>query len=188
MVPLTVRSYYSLMWGTASPAEICAAARKLGYTRLALTDTDNLYGLWPFITACRRAGITPIIGAEITDPGTDSRAVCLVENDTGYRNLCRLITRRHREKLFHLARVLPGLSDGLVILATEEPLLTALHASGVTVAAALPRRPSGRGLHLVKCARKLGIPAVATPASFPLFSASTRSSSTQMPARAVLIR
>ncbi len=166
MIPLTVRSYYSLMWGTASPGEICTAARKLGYTRLALTDTDNLYGLWPFITACRRAGITPIIGAEITDPDTGTRAVCLVENETGYRNLCRLITRRHREKSFRLARALSDQSSGLIILTVCEKLLAALHAAGATVAAALPRRPSGHGLRLVKLARKIGIPAVATPGSF----------------------
>ncbi|MCP3950672.1 MAG: DNA polymerase III subunit alpha, partial [Desulfobacterales bacterium] len=166
MIPLTVRSYYSLMWGTASPREICTAARKLGYTRLALTDTDNLYGLWPFITACRRTGITPIIGAEVTDPDTDTRAVCLVENDTGYRNLCRLISRRHREKPFDLARALRDQAAGLVILTVDAALLTTLHAAGATVAAALPRRPSGRSMRLIKLARKTGFPAVATPGSF----------------------
>jgi len=154
------------MWGTASPREICTAARELGYTRLALTDTDNLYGLWPFITACRRTGITPIIGAEITQPDTDLRAVCLVENDTGYRNLCRLITRRHREKPFRLAAALRALAAGLVILSTDAALLADLHAAGAAVAAALPRRPSGRGLQLIKLARETGIPAVATPGSF----------------------
>lgn len=166
MIPLTVRSYYSLMWGTASPQEICTAAREMGYTRLALTDTDNLYGLWPFITACRRTGITPIIGAEITQPDADLRAVCLVENETGYRNLCRLITRRHRKKPFYLAAALRELAAGLVILSTDATLLADLHAAGAAVAAALPRRPSGRGLQLIKLARKTGIPAVATPGSF----------------------
>lgn len=166
MIPLTVRSYYSLMWGTASPRELCTTARELGYTRLALTDTDNLYGLWPFITACRRTGITPIIGAEITQPDVDLRAVCLVENDTGYRNLCRLITRRHRVKSFHLATALRELAAGLIILSTDAALLTDLHAAGAAVAAALPRRPSGQGLQLIKLARKTGIPAVATPGSF----------------------
>ena len=68
MIPLVVRSHYSLMWGTASPRQICRAARRMGYARLALTDTDNLYGLWPFLAACRNEGITPIVGAEVTDP------------------------------------------------------------------------------------------------------------------------
>ncbi len=67
----------------------------MGYSRLALTDTDNLYGLFPFLAACGREGVAPIVGAEITDPDTGSRAVCLVESMEGYRNLCELISRRH---------------------------------------------------------------------------------------------
>jgi DNA polymerase-3 subunit alpha/error-prone DNA polymerase len=90
------------MWGTAYVKQVCRAAKRLGYTRLALTDTDNLYGLWPFLTACKREGLTPIIGAEVTDPRHNQRAVCLVENDTGYRNLCRLLTRRHMDDAFNL--------------------------------------------------------------------------------------
>ena len=66
MVPLTVRSHYSLMWGTADIKTLCKTAKRLGYRRLALTDTDNLYGLWSFLAACRREGITPIVGAEAT--------------------------------------------------------------------------------------------------------------------------
>ena len=73
MLPLAVKSYYSLMWGTRSPRKICAVAREMGYRRLALTDTDNLYGLWPFLSACRQEGITPIVGAELSDPDTDRR-------------------------------------------------------------------------------------------------------------------
>jgi error-prone DNA polymerase len=95
IIPLTVRSHFSLMWGVTSVQDLCKAARKMGYPRIALTDTDNLYGLWPFLAACSREGIKPIIGAEITDPKTDERAVCLVENEDGYRNLCRLLTCRH---------------------------------------------------------------------------------------------
>ncbi|MHC4103316.1 MAG: PHP domain-containing protein [Planctomycetota bacterium] len=56
------------MWGTAIAKQVCRAARRLDYSHLALTDTDNLYGLWPFLTACRREGLTPIVGAEVTDP------------------------------------------------------------------------------------------------------------------------
>ncbi|MBW2228712.1 MAG: PHP domain-containing protein, partial [Deltaproteobacteria bacterium] len=68
MIPLSVRSYYSLMWGTCSPERICAGAKQRGYDHIALTDTDNLYGLWPFLKSCERAKIKPIVGAELTDP------------------------------------------------------------------------------------------------------------------------
>ena len=73
MVPLTVHSYYSLMWGTCSPEKICAVAKQRGYRRLAITDTDNLYGLWPFLKYCEHEDITPIVGAEVTDSAKKPR-------------------------------------------------------------------------------------------------------------------
>ncbi len=83
VVPFSVHSHFSLMQGTAAPKRLCRKARKQGYRRLALTDTDALYGLWPFLEGCREEGITPIIGAVLTDPASKGRAVCLVENDFG---------------------------------------------------------------------------------------------------------
>ena len=166
LIPLTVRSHYSLMQGTDSPAAICRAARRMGYDRLALTDTDNLYGLWPFLHACREEGITPIVGAEITDPNHNHRAVCLARDAAGYANLCRLITRRHRDPAFELAVALPGLADGLLVLVNQAGLLAAWHRAGVHTAAALPRHPPSPFHPLVRTARRLGIPVVATPGSF----------------------
>jgi len=166
MIPLTIRSYYSLMWGTSSPEEICAAAKQRGYNRLALTDTDNLYGLWPFLKACERTGITPIVGVELTDCTSKRRAVCLVENDEGYRNLCRLITLRHSDDIFDLKSAIINHFKGLVILTQSRELLSNWHETGVTVAAAVPRKPNSAGFRLRKTARHLGIPMVATPGSF----------------------
>lgn len=174
MVPLTVRSHYSLMWGTASVGALCRTARRLGYDRLALTDTDNLYGLWPFLHACRREGLTPIVGAEITDPVRGLRAVGLVENSVGYGNLCRLLTRRHLEPAFHLAADVPAYAEGLVVLTRDPALLEAWHAAGVTVAAALPRQPRLAGHPLRQAARRRGVPLVATPGSFFLTPADAR--------------
>ena len=168
MVPLVVRSCYSLMWGTRSPRRICTAARRMGYRRLALTDTDNLYGLWPFLAGCEAEGIDPIVGAELTDPASRQRAVALVESATGYRNLCRLITRRRfAEKTpFHLPTAIAEQPEGLVVLTGSPEVLEACHAAGATVAAALPRRPGSASLHLRKFARRLGVPSVAVPGSF----------------------
>ncbi len=167
MTPLLVRSHYSLMRGTASPASLCRAAREMGYTHLALTDTDNLYGLWHFLTACRREGVTPIVGAEVTDPGRARRAVCLVENNAGYRSLCRLLTRRHLDPAaFDLSAELPAHAAGLAVLTTDAGLLAALHESGVAVSAALPRRPPPAAHPLRRAAQRLGVPAVAVPDSF----------------------
>ena len=167
MVPLIVHSHYSLMWGTASPRRICRAARQMGYERLALTDTDNLYGLWPFLSACRHEGINPIVGAEVTDPGSGRRAVCLVETDEGYRNLCRLLTRRHLEaETFDLENDLVARAEGLTVLTVDPELLVAWHAAGVTAAAAMPRRTLPATHPLRSAARRLGVPALAAPGSF----------------------
>jgi len=166
MIPLTTRSHYSMMWGTASPEELVKTAKRCGYNQLALTDTDNLYGLWPFLHACKREGITPIVGCELTDPTTFERAICLVENETGYSNLCRLITERHCNDAFSLKDSLPNLSSGLQVLTQSEPLLRHLRESDVSISAALPRMPTGIGLSLRLLAKELGISSVATPGSF----------------------
>ncbi|MEX1051096.1 MAG: DNA polymerase III subunit alpha, partial [Gemmatimonadales bacterium] len=66
----------------------------LGYSGLALTDHNGLYGAMEFAQSAKRAGVRPITGAELTL--TDDRHVTLlVENATGYANLCRLITESH---------------------------------------------------------------------------------------------
>ena len=171
MIPLTVRSHYSLMRGTATVSRLCRTARRLGYRRLALTDTDNLYGLWPFIAACRREGITPIVGAEVTDPHRGYRAVCLVEDDRGYGNLCRLITRRHMAENFNLETAVAELGSGLTVLTTDADLLSGWHTAGVRVAAAMPRRPRPAAHRLCRTAETLGIARVAVPDSYFLHPA-----------------
>ncbi len=166
MIPLTIRSNYSLMWGTAPIKQLCRYARRLGYGRLALTDTDNLYGLGAFLNACRREGITPMVGAEITDPKSLRRAVCLVADEQGYRHLCRLLTRRHMQTDFDLAADLPPLAAGLVVLTSSAGLLEHWHAAGVQVAAAMPRVPLSVTHRLRRAAKALGCPLVATPGAF----------------------
>ncbi|MEE4608445.1 MAG: PHP domain-containing protein, partial [Desulfobacteraceae bacterium] len=162
MTPLVVRSHYSFGRGTASPAALCRAARQMGYRRLALTDTDNLCGLWPFLAACERAGITPIIGAEVTQPDAAQklRAVCLVRDAGGYANLCRLLTRRHLENNFHLPTALVELGGGLTILGDDPALLAAVHEAG-HAAAAMTQCPLPAAHPLRRSARHLSLPLVA---------------------------
>jgi len=166
MIPLMTRSHCSLMWGTSAPEDVVMVARKHGYRRVAMTDTDNLYGLWPFLQICREQDVTPIVGAELSEPGSPRRVVCLVENDDGYRNLCRLITRRHCKKDFALEHDVPALANGLYVLVPGAELLAPLHEARVTVAAALPRRPSPGAARARSEARRMGVPAVAVPSSF----------------------
>jgi DNA polymerase-3 subunit alpha/error-prone DNA polymerase len=140
----------------------------MGYRRLALTDTDNLYGLWPFLDGCRQNGIAPIVGAEITDPASGTRAVCLVENETGYRNLCRLITRRRfaAQKPFEFKAAVADLAAGLTVLAQDADALGFWKEAGVTVVAAVAGRPGRGALSLRNAARHLDLPLAAVPGSF----------------------
>ncbi len=166
MIALNTRSHYSLMWGTASVKALCRQAKNFGYTHLALTDTDNLYGMWPFIAVCKDQGLIPIIGAEITDPKTNQRAVCLVKNKAGYSQLTQLITQRHRDKHFSLKNDLPRYAKGLIVLTKAVDLLEFWYDTGMDVAVNLTRTPLSKHHDLCRTANRLDIPMVATPGSF----------------------
>ena len=164
MVPLRVRSCFSLLRGTASPASLCRRAALSGYTRMALTDQENLYGLWSFLAACEREQIRPIIGSEI-ETATAGRLVLLVRNRTGYGNLCKIISRRKRpEKLSVNAETAP-LFEGLFLLSGSEAVLKKSRDLELMAAADLGSRPTERGSRLRKLAAALEIPAAAVPDS-----------------------
>jgi error-prone DNA polymerase len=90
-VELHLHTAFSFLDGASLPEEIVGQAADLGYRALAITDHDGLHGAMEFARAARAAGITPIIGAELTL--TDgSHLTLLAETVTGYSNLSRLIT------------------------------------------------------------------------------------------------
>ena len=155
------------MWGTASLGKLCRTARQLGYDRLALTDTDNLYGLWPFLEACRREGITPS-----SVPKSPIRTTACTEPFAWYpmppvtRTCAGCSPKRHMATGFSLIRALPELADGLVVLTTQADLLETWHRAGMTVHAAMPRKPLAPTHPLRQTARRLQIPLVAVPGSF----------------------
>ncbi len=96
---LHCHSAYSFLDGASAPEELAARAAELGYEALALTDHDGVWGAMEFAQACKAFGVRPIVGAELTvSKGTRRfHLTLLVENATGWRNLCRLITEAHRD-------------------------------------------------------------------------------------------
>ena len=141
-VHLVMHSRFSLQRGVASPAALCEAARARGYASVALTDTNGLYGLHPFLEACRDTGLSPIVGVELRT--RDVRAVLLVrDRKTGYPALCRAISAYHRaarplenslmgtppaDDTFDLAAHLAADHSGLAVLSDSPALLRALRA------------------------------------------------------------
>ncbi len=117
-VELHCHSAYSFLDGASRPEELVLAARELGYSALALTDHDGIYGSLEFAQAANAFGVRPITGAEVT-LADDSHVTLLVESAGGYANLCRLLTEAHAGKRLEprldQAR-LEELNDGLVCL------------------------------------------------------------------------
>ena len=66
-VHLHVASGYSLRHGACLPPVLVERAAEHGMEALALTDRDGLYGAVRFVKACTRAGIRPILGADLAD-------------------------------------------------------------------------------------------------------------------------
>ncbi|MGH9412384.1 MAG: DNA polymerase III subunit alpha [Terriglobales bacterium] len=87
-------SAFSFLRGASLPEEMAERAAALGMPVLGLLDADGVYGAPRFHLACRRAGVRPLFGAEITlEDG--SRLPVLAASRSGYRSLCVLLTRMH---------------------------------------------------------------------------------------------
>jgi error-prone DNA polymerase len=93
-VELHAHSAFSFLDGASLPEELVVAALEKGYEAFALTDHDNLCGAMEFAQAAKALGLRALHGAELTlDDGR--HLTLLVEDERGWRNLCRLVTRAH---------------------------------------------------------------------------------------------
>jgi error-prone DNA polymerase len=93
-VELHAHSAFSFLDAASTPLELASAAAAHGYPTFALTDHDGVWGSMEFAHACKGFGVRPITGAELTLQG-DRHITLLVEDEAGYRNLCRLLTAAH---------------------------------------------------------------------------------------------
>jgi error-prone DNA polymerase len=91
-VELHARSAFSFLAGASLPEELVALCADLGMPAVALLDRDGVYGAARFHMAAKNAGIRAHLGAEVTGPDGVHYPL-LVATRSGYRNLCRLITR-----------------------------------------------------------------------------------------------
>jgi len=129
---LHVHSHYSLLDGLAKIDQLIKRAKELNMDSLALTDHGVLYGAIEFYKKAKKAGIKPIIGAELyiapegrhfKRPNIDRERwhiVVLAKDKIGYQNLIQLITRAHLEGFYYRPRVDKGLlrehRDGLIAM------------------------------------------------------------------------
>ena len=115
---LHVHTEYSLLDGSCKIKELAARAKELGMDSMAITDHGVMYGVIDFYRAAREVGIKPIIGCEVyVAPGSrfdrentngEDRyyhLVLLAENDTGYHNLMKIVSKGFVDGFYYKPRV-----------------------------------------------------------------------------------
>ena len=134
-VHLNIHSDYSLVDGLVRIKPLISAVAKAGMPAVALTDQHNFFAAVKFYSAAIRAGVKPILGADLrlrdeADSKNNSRFIVLCQNMVGYHNLCRLLSRAYIEGQ-HLGvpmldfEWLEGQTEGLIcISASREGLLS----------------------------------------------------------------
>src|SRR5258707_338883 len=112
-------SAFSFLRGGSFPEQLAEVATELEMPAMALLDRNGVYGAQRFSVAAREHGVRPIIGAELSTEGGSILPV-LVENRTGYKNLCELLTQAHLRSEKGKCAVrwdeLPEFAEGLVPL------------------------------------------------------------------------
>ncbi|WP_110619022.1 DNA polymerase III subunit alpha [Thioalkalivibrio sp. ALE21] len=144
-VHLRLHSEYSLIDGLVRLKPLVQSVAAAGMPAVAVTDHCNLFGLVKFYKAAIGAGVQPIVGADVLvrdarADATPARMTLLAQNDAGYRNLTRLISRAWQEgqekgvPRIDCAWLDGGAAEGLIALSGT---IDGLFVSGSGVAQAL---------------------------------------------------
>jgi error-prone DNA polymerase len=171
-------THFSFGLGASSPELLAQAAAERGFSALACTDTNGVYGAVEFQRACDAAGIRPILGAHLV--ANDQEVVALALNERGWAALCRAISEIHWRTAgrtdgrivalvdpsacppVRLSTLLAGDRDGLILLSRDISFLQdTLRLSGPTNLYA-ELRPGRRRHETLAAARRLGLPSVVT--------------------------
>ena len=138
-VHLHLHTEYSLLDGATRPEDLAARVGKLGMPACAITDHGNMFGAVEFYNAMKKEGLKPIIGCEMyvaygsrhektsvedqqADAGSNNHLIVLAANDTGYRNLVKLVSAGYTEGFYYKPRIdkelLKAHSEGLIVLSS----------------------------------------------------------------------
>lgn len=133
-VHLHVHTHYSLLDGATRIGALVDRAKEFGMPAVAISDHGNLFGAIEFYSACKNAGIKPIIGCEMylarghhksrdaQDGKEQFHLLLLAQNLAGYRNLLKLSSLGFTEGFYRKPRIdkeqLCEFSDGLICTST----------------------------------------------------------------------
>ncbi|MTI81317.1 MAG: DNA polymerase III subunit alpha [Firmicutes bacterium] len=116
-VHLHVHTEYSLLDGAARIKHVVKAAKEKGMDALAITDHGSMFGIIDFYRQCQEEGIKPILGCEVyvaprtmkdRTPKIDDQVyhlVLLAENQDGYQNLIKLVSKGYIDGFYYKPRV-----------------------------------------------------------------------------------
>src|SRR5438105_4255672 len=138
-VHLHLHTEYSLLDGASRPDELATRVAKLGMPACAITDHGNMFGAIEFSEAMKKAGVKPIVGCEMyvaygsrfdkagvedqaADAGSNNHLIVLAANDTGYKNLVKLVSAGYTEGFYYKPRIDKELlrehREGLIVLSS----------------------------------------------------------------------
>ena len=131
-VHLHLHTEFSLLDGACRIKELCSAAKKMGQSAVAVTDHGVMYGAVNFYKEAKKQGIKPIIGCEVyvapesrfdkekTANAKYNHLILLCENETGYKNLIKMVSLAFTEGFYSKPRVdkelLSKYHEGLICL------------------------------------------------------------------------
>ncbi|HEX2061909.1 MAG TPA: DNA polymerase III subunit alpha [Thermoanaerobaculia bacterium] len=138
-VHLHQHTEYSLLDGATRPEALAKRVAKLGMPACAITDHGNMFGAVEFYNAMKKEGVKPIIGCEMyvaygsrfdkagvedgqADAGANNHLIVLAANDTGYKNLVKLVSAGYTEGFYYKPRIDKELlrehREGLIVLSS----------------------------------------------------------------------
>ncbi|MFP4366275.1 MAG: DNA polymerase III subunit alpha [Bacteroidales bacterium] len=114
---LHVHTQYSILDGASNIKDMITKAKNNGMTALAITDHGNMFGVKEFYNEAKAQKIKPIIGCEayvaeksrFEKTGKEDRSgyhlIILAKNQTGYKNLVKLISKSYTEGFYYKPRI-----------------------------------------------------------------------------------
>ena len=138
-VHLHLHTEYSLLDGASRPEELAKRVAQLGMPACAITDHGNMFGAVEFYDAMKTAGVKPIIGCEMyvaygsrldktsvedqqADAGSNNHLIVLAANETGYKNLVKLVSTGFTQGFYYKPRIDKELlrehREGLIVLSS----------------------------------------------------------------------
>ena len=115
---LHVHTGFSILDGASKIPELVQKAKELGMTHLSITDHGSMYGCIAFYKECKNNGIIPILGCEVyVAPGSRLNKtsikgeknyyhlILLAENNTGYKNLVKIVSQGFVDGFYYKPRV-----------------------------------------------------------------------------------